>query len=119
LERVVVVAVGALVPDLDRAAVAARAADPDALRVVAAVAERRGAARADPLVAALVAALLFLEALAQRLHELVPAERRDRGLLLGAQFALEGLAQPVVRDLLRFRDLRHAREECAEGLVEA
>src|SRR6185503_17166518 len=63
LERVVVVAVGALLPQLHRAAVAARAADADALRVVAAVAEGRGAAGADPLVAALVAAFLLFQAL--------------------------------------------------------
>ena len=38
----------ALVPDLHRAAMRALAADADAFRVVAAVAERRGAAGADP-----------------------------------------------------------------------
>src|SRR3954470_11716523 len=38
----------ALVPDLDRTAMLALAADADALGVVAGVAERRGAFRADP-----------------------------------------------------------------------
>src|SRR6202000_1330909 len=71
LQRVVVVAIGALLPHLDRAPVLAGAADADALRVVAAVAERRRAAGADPLAAAFVAALLFLEALLQRLHHRV------------------------------------------------
>jgi hypothetical protein len=61
LDRVVEVAVLAVLPDLDRRAVAGRlAADADALGVVAAVAEGRGAAGADPLAAALVAFLLLL-----------------------------------------------------------
>src|SRR3982074_3530449 len=54
--------------------------------VVAVGAERRGAGGADPLRAALVAAFLLLEALLQRLHELLPAaERFDLLLLLFAQ----------------------------------
>src|SRR5690606_27283304 len=56
-DRVVQVAVFALLPDLDRAAVTAGAADADAFGVIAAVAEGAGSARADPLVAALVALL--------------------------------------------------------------
>ena len=62
----------ALLPHLDRAAVAPGAADAHAFGVVAAVAERGGAAGADPLVAALVAALLLGEALLERRHDLVP-----------------------------------------------
>jgi hypothetical protein len=53
LDGVVEVAVFAVLPDLDRGAVAGRgAADADAFRVVAAVAEGRGAAGAYPLAAA-------------------------------------------------------------------
>ena len=51
----------ALVPHLDGAVVAVLVlADPHAFGIVAVGAERRGAGGADPLVAALVAALLFL-----------------------------------------------------------
>src|SRR4029077_6471313 len=79
LDGIVEVAVFALVPDLDRAAVAALLlADADALGVVAVGAEGGGAAGADPLRAALVAAFLLFQPLLERLHQLVPAaERRD------------------------------------------
>ena len=97
---VVVVLVGALVPDLDRALVLAGAADAHALRVVAAVAEGRGAAGADPLVAAFVSLLLLLEAFLERFHELVPAHLLDLGLFLGGELALQRLAQPVERHFL-------------------
>ena len=80
---VVVVAVGALLPDLDRAAVAALAADPYPLRVVAAMAERAGAAGADPLVAAFVFFLLLLQPFFQRVHQLIPVQLGRVGLLLG------------------------------------
>ena len=53
-------------------------ADADALGVEAVGAEGRLARRADPLVAALVAALLLLEALPEALHQLVPAARATR-----------------------------------------
>src|SRR4029077_20129496 len=52
-------------------------ADADAFGIIAMGAERRGTGGADPLVAALVAALLFGKPLAKRLHELVPAHRLD------------------------------------------
>ena len=117
--RFVVVLVGALLPDLDGAAVAAGAADADALRVVAAVAEGRRAVRADPLGAAFMAALLFLQTLLQRLHQFVPAERADRGLLLGREFPLEQLAQPIVGQAFGLHARRHAIEEASERLVEA
>ena len=70
----------ALVPHLHGAEIAvAVLADPDAFRVVAVGAERRRAAGADPFVAALVAALLLFQALAQRLEQLVEtAKRLDR-----------------------------------------
>ena len=65
LDAVVVVAVAAHLPDLDRRLSAlARAADADAFRMRAAVAERRGAAGADPAVAAVVRTVLLLEPLA-------------------------------------------------------
>ena len=57
----------ALLPHLDRAAVPARPADPHAFGVVAAMAERRGAAGADPFVAALVPPLLLGQPVLQRL----------------------------------------------------
>src|SRR5690606_38744197 len=51
----------ALFPDLDGALVAAFAADADAFGIIAAMAEGGRAAGADPLVAALMAGLLFFE----------------------------------------------------------
>src|SRR3546814_10122825 len=55
---------------------------------------------ADPLAAALVALLLFLEPLFQRLHDLVPvAERLDRGHFLGRQEFLGDRLQPVGGDV--------------------
>src|SRR5438046_2015212 len=57
----------ALVPHLDGAVVAVLLlADPHAFGIVAVGAERRGAGGADPLAAALMAALLFLKPLAKR-----------------------------------------------------
>jgi hypothetical protein len=121
LDLVVVVTIGALLPDLHAGAVAARrAADAHALGVEAAVAERRGAVRADPLAAALVAFLLLLEQLAQPLHELVEsAHRLDRGLLLGSELALELALEPLQRHVdVYARDVLDALEVRAEGLVE-
>ncbi len=101
LDVAVQIAEGALVPDLDRAAVAAAGLpDPDALGVVAVGAEGARAAGADPLVAARVAPLLLREPLLERLHQLVPAAQRlDLRLVLGREQALELLAQPLLRDL--------------------
>src|SRR5207244_11040304 len=95
-DRVVEVAVLARVPDLHRAAVArALLADAHALGVVAVGAERRGAGGADPLCPALVAALLLLEALFQRLHELLPAaERFDLLLFLFDKRHIQLLVHP-------------------------
>ena len=53
-----------------------------------------------------MAALLFGEALAQRLHQFVEAELLDLGALLGAEIALGELAQPFLRDLVAFDRLR-------------
>ena len=78
---------------------AALAADPDAFRIVARIAERRGAAGADPFAAALVPALLLREPLFQRLHDLFPgAERLDLGHLLGGEIELGDRLQPFLRD---------------------
>src|SRR5439155_14876122 len=90
LLRVVVVLVGALVPDLDGALVAAfLLAYAYALRVVAIGTKRRSAARAYPFAAAFVAFLLLFKTLFQRFHELVPAHFFDLGLVFGAEFQLE------------------------------
>ena len=59
--------------DLKGAAVDALAADADALRAVAGVAEVGVAARADPVRAAVVLLLLFLETLLKHLENLVDA----------------------------------------------
>ena len=61
----------ALLRDLHRRAALALAADADAGRVHAAVAERRAAAGADPLVAAVVPLVLLLQPLEKAPHELV------------------------------------------------
>src|SRR5690606_2725878 len=77
LDGIVKVAKLALVPDLDGAPVAALVlTDAYALRIVAIGAEGRGAGGADPFRAALVPALLLLEALFQRLHQLLEAASR-------------------------------------------
>jgi hypothetical protein len=46
-----------------------------------------------------VALLLLLQALLERLHQLVPAHGFDLGLVLGAELALQ-LLQPVLRNFL-------------------
>src|SRR5690606_22311099 len=96
--------------------------DANALGVVAVGAERRGAGGADPLGSALVPLLLLLEALAQRLEELLePAERLDLRLLLVGQQPLDLLAQPLGRDLAQqqIRDAFDALDVFAENAVEA
>ena len=75
--------------------------DPDAFGVVAVGSEGRCAGGADPLAAALVAASLLLEALFQRLDELVPAQSLDLALFLLGEIALRQLAQPFLGDLGR------------------
>ena len=101
LHRVVEITVLAAVPDLDGAPLAlALRPDADPLRVVAARAERRSAAGADPLAAALVALLLLLEAFAQGLEEFLPAAQRlDLRALLLAEHPLRHQLQPVCRQL--------------------
>ena len=122
LDLVVEVLVLALVPHLDGAVVAVLLlADAHAGGVVAVGAVGRGAAGADPFLAALVAALLLGEALLQLLHDLVPAAQRlDLGLLLLGQVELGEQAQPLLGDL-RLHRLAHqleALEDVAEHLVE-
>src|SRR3546814_16815809 len=69
-QAVVVVAYLPHIPYFDRAAVAGRiAADADTFGVVAAVAEGRSAARADPLAAARVALFLFFQPLLEQFHQ--------------------------------------------------
>src|SRR6185437_11092911 len=87
----------AAVPHLHRAVVAVLLlADAHAFGVIAVRAEGRSAGGADPLAAALVAALLLLEALAQRLHELVPAHRLDPLLLFLGEIFFGELLQPFL-----------------------
>src|SRR3546814_16183973 len=77
---------------------------------------------ADPLAAALVALLLFLEPLLQRLHDLVPvAERLDRGHFLGRQEFLGDRLQPVGGDVDRVLAIvgDDALEDLVEHLVDA
>jgi hypothetical protein len=97
---VVEVLVLALVPDLDRLALAlAGIADANAFRVEAAGAERAGAAGADPLVAAGVAFLLLFQAFLELLDQLVQAAQGlDLRALFIGQRTLEFLAQPVFGD---------------------
>src|SRR5690606_22868858 len=112
-----------LVPHLDGAEVAVLLlADAYAGGVVAVGAVRGGAGGADPLRAALVAALLLGEALAQLLHDLFPAaELFDLPLLLFGEVELADGAQPFLRDM-RLDGVTHqleALEDVAEHLVEA
>ena len=117
-----VVAEAALVGHLHRRAAAALAADADAGGVHAVVAEGRGAAGADPAVAAVVALGLLGEALLeeapQRLEVDVAERLSSRAALLVGE-AGEGLRigeplQHLVGDLGRRLD---ALEDGEEGLV--
>jgi hypothetical protein len=82
-------------------------------------AERRGSCRADPLVAALVAALLFLKALAKRLHELVPAHRLDLLLLFLGEVFLRELLQPLLGDLRLVHGVQQALQPLEHGAEHA
>ena len=120
LHRVVEIAVLALLPDLDGGPVAGRLRpDADAFRVVAVRAEGAGAAGADPFRSAGVALLLLLQPLLELLHQLVPAERLQLGLLLGREVLLRQEAQPFLGDFcFQAGDLLHPLEVLAEGAVE-
>src|SRR5207247_1584834 len=102
-----------------RAAIAAATADADAFRISAAMAERRSAAGAYPLVAAFVALLLLFKQLLEAFLQLVVAEFFQLRQLLGRQFAFHALDQPVQRDLgLLVKDRLYAFEVQAERFVE-
>ena len=101
LLAVVVVLVGALVPDLDGAFVAAFfLTDANALGVVAVGAKGAGAAGTNPFGAAFVAFFLFFKTLFQGFHQLVPAEFFYLGLFFGTEFELQVFAQPLQRHFL-------------------
>ena len=98
--RIVEISEIPLFPDLDGSAVAARPPHSNAFRIESAVAERRRAARADPLVSALMPFLLLLEPLLEGLHQFFPVpERLDLLFFFLGEHALHRLAQPVLGDL--------------------
>ncbi len=100
----------AFVPDLDRALVAGFFL-PDAhpFGVVTIGAKGRGAAGADPFVAPLMAAFLFLEPFFQGFHQLVKtAQSLDFGFLFFAQVFFRHGAQPVGGDVHGLHHLIHA-----------
>ncbi len=105
LDLIVEVLELAPVPDLDRPETAVLVlADANAFRIVAVGAERRGAGGADPFLAALVTALLLLDALAQRLEQLVEAAQRlDLLLLVFGEIFFGELLEPLRRDFGRRR----------------
>ena len=122
-DLVVQVPVFALLPDLHGPAMLALAADADAFGIVAAVAERAGPAGADPFVAALMPAVLLVQTLLQRLHQLVePPKRLDLRLLLLGQVFLVQQPQPVLGDVsgqvLSCPDRLDPLEDLAEDLIE-
>src|SRR4051794_24164366 len=86
--------------------------DPHAFRVVTVRAERRGAGGTDPFVAALMPALLLLQSLPKRLHELVPAHRLDLLLFLFGEIFFRELLQPFGGDIR----LLHGVEQALEAL---
>jgi hypothetical protein len=101
--------------------VLALAADPHAFGIVARIAEGRGAAGADPFVAALVAFLLFGEPLLERLHDRVPvAQFLDLGHLLGREEFLGNRFEPAFRNVDRVLAVvrNDSLEDPLEHLVE-
>ena len=116
------------VPHLHGAAVARpRLADAHAFGVVAVRAERRGAAGADPLVAALVALLLFLAGARAASRAACPSRRATRSApsLLPMSVRSASALQPVrghLGDELRrtaSRRRRNLREHAVEAIVVA
>ena len=115
------VLVAALFPDLHRLLVAALPADANAGGIVSGMSEGRGAARADPFIAALMPLGLLLEALLQRLHELVEGHFLERGHFLFGELALHHGFQPVRRDFLFAEELGqrfHTLEDMGKDHVE-
>ena len=126
LDIVVKIAKLALVPDLDRALMARFVlTDAHALGVVAMGAKGACAGGADPFAAALMAALLFLEALFEGLHQLIKAAKRlDLRAFFGAQMLFGQLFKPFlwqingVKNILRSDRLEPVKA-CGEGAVKA
>ena len=109
-----------LVPHLHGAEVAVLLlADADAFGIVALGAERRGAGGADPLAAALVPALLLLQPLAQRLHELVPAHRLDLLLLFLGEVFFRELLQPFGGNVRLLHGVEQALQPLEHGAEHA
>ncbi len=99
------------------------AADPHAFGIISAIAIGRCAAGADPLAAALMATMLFLQTLLQRLHDLVPiAQRLDLLHLFGAEILLRNGAQPFLRNvglgnaIVALQPLEDAGEDLIEAI---
>ncbi|OIQ70482.1 hypothetical protein GALL_479070 [mine drainage metagenome] len=106
----------AFIPHLHGAEIAVLLlADEDAFRVVAMRAERRGAGGADPFIAALMAALLFLQPLAKRLHELVPAHRLDLLLLFLGEVFFGEFLQPFGGNVRLLHGVEQALEPLEHG----
>ena len=119
---IIEIAILTTVPNLHCAPLAAFfLAHTHALGVVAVGAERRRSASADHLVAAVMFLFLFLEALAQGFHELVPtAEAFDQGLFFIGQIQFFLLTEPFQRDVADDLVEEHllAAEMFAENLIE-
>ena len=121
-----IAAVAALGGDLDGRAAAALAADADAAGVHAGVAERRGAAGADPATAAVVGLGLLGEALLEQAPQRLEvdlAERLDEAapLLVGEAGEGERVGEPLpdlVGDLGRRLDALEGGDERLVVLVE-
>ena len=111
----------ALVPDLHGPLVLRFTADADAFGIVARIAVRRGPLGADPFAAALMALLLFLEPLLERLHDLFPRPKRlDRLHLLGSQVFFGNGLQPFFGNigLVLAIGSQDAFEDLGKDLVE-
>src|SRR5262249_33376966 len=108
-------------PDLDRTKIAIDAlTDAHAFWVVAKRTERRRSGGADPFAAALMAALLLLHALPQRLQQLVEAAQRlNLFLLLFSQVSIDELFEPFCGNvaLKRFADQRCAFKDVGENPI--
>jgi len=125
LNRVIQVLELALVPDFDRALVAAFfLADTHAFGVVAISAKRRRACGPDPFAAALMATFLFFQPLFQRLHQLVKTTQRvNLGHFFGAEMLFRHFSQPFFGHINRVQHILHAdlfqaRKGRGKGAVE-
>ena len=83
------------------------------------MAERRGAASAYPFVAAFVTLFLLFQQFLESIHQFVIAEFFELGFLLGRQFTLHALHQPVERNVGQFLEQGfNAMKILAKGFVE-